>query len=278
MTRRPAFAPYADGDGAFRIGLRPLDLADWILPGPDAAAQFANKRQLYRERPGDVIGALQGSEAAQEETLHLIEAHAGRPDGGSSTGLPPIARAGLLVQEDLCLLQSEGGPYCLTAASLCAPSVWRLSEKLGLPLTGIHAPVPGYAEILGARVDRIFANLKPDMPVWRLNWSLMTEETLFLPSAHDRSPGRLTGLTAETAGERLFLRVERQTLRRLPETGAILFTIRTFIDPLACLGPFPELREGLKQAILGFGEAKSAYKAIGPIREAVLGWLEIRER
>lgn len=37
--------------------------------------------------------------------------------------------------------------------------------------------------------------------------------------------------------ERMRLRVERQTLRRLPRSGAIVFTIRVYLTPLAELGP-----------------------------------------
>ena len=39
-------------------------------------------------------------------------------------------------------------------------------------------------------------------------------------------------VTAESAGQRLHLRVERQTLSRLPRTGAVLFTIRTHMKRL----------------------------------------------
>ena len=40
------------------------------------------------------------------------------------------------------------------------------------------------------------------------------------------------GVSAENAGERLFTRSERETLSRFPKTGAILFSIRTYIRPL----------------------------------------------
>lgn len=39
-------------------------------------------------------------------------------------------------------------------------------------------------------------------------------------------------MTAENAGQRLHLRVERQTLSRLPKTGAVLFGIRTHMKRL----------------------------------------------
>ena len=41
-------------------------------------------------------------------------------------------------------------------------------------------------------------------------------------------------------GKRAFIRVERQTLRKLPLSGDILFTIRIHLDPLAVLARHPD--------------------------------------
>ena len=47
-------------------------------------------------------------------------------------------------------------------------------------------------------------------------------------------------VTAENAGWRLHVRVERETLSRLPRSRAILFTIRTHIHRLEHYGQHPE--------------------------------------
>ncbi|MCC7273193.1 MAG: DUF3445 domain-containing protein [Alphaproteobacteria bacterium] len=292
MTR---YTPYAEGEAGFQIGLRPLDPHEWIEPDERAAEQFANKARLLSERPGDVVATTPGSEAAQGELLTLLSQYLARQypelyrrDGSivhvgpaawdvdlGDGALAAIDRAGRLVQEDLCLMQMQGGRHVLTAASLCAPSVWRLSEKIGRPLGGVHEPVPGFAAMMEARVERIFSHLKVDAPVWRLNWSVMSEPTLFLPeTVHDRTEQRLAGLVAQTAGDKLFLRVERQTLRRLPVTGAIVFTIKTYIDPLRAISERPDLMRGLRQAITAMPEEMAGYKAMAPIRDAVIGWLD----
>ena len=44
----------------------------------------------------------------------------------------------------------------------------------------------------------------------------------------DASASGQVPITLENAPERLFLRCERQTLTRLPRTGGVLFTIRTY--------------------------------------------------
>jgi dimethylamine monooxygenase subunit A len=46
----------------------------------------------------------------------------------------------------------------------------------------------------------------------------------------------------------LFLRVERQTIRRLPNSGAVLFTIRIRLSPLAQLLAEPRHRAAFRVA------------------------------
>jgi hypothetical protein len=292
---RPVYAPYAAGQPGFHIGLKPLDPHDWIEPDDQAAGQFANKATLLAQRHDEVVAALPGSAAAQQELLTLLAQYLLRqyPDLYHREGdvmrvgpagldvdiadrqLAPIDRAGRLVQEDVCLMQAKDGVHVLTAASLCAPSVWSLGDKIGKPLSGIHEQVPGFADQMAARVERIFGHLKADAPVWRANWSVMTEPTLFLPGhKHDRSEQRLIGLVPQTAGDKLFLRIERQTLRRLPVTGAIVFTIKTHIDPLRSIGERPDLMRGLRNAVAAMPEAMAGYKAMAPIRDALIGWLD----
>ena len=51
--------------------------------------------------------------------------------------------------------------------------------------------------------------------------------TLFQPGSHyAANDDAAAGVTADNAGERVYLRVERQCIRKLPETGAVAFTIR----------------------------------------------------
>ena len=104
------------------------------------------------------------------------------------------------------------------------PSDWHPSEKIGLPLRALHAPIAGYEEQLATGVDRFMETLRPGPIYARCNWFIAaTGERRWLP---DRPPREaFAHVTPENAGETLFVRSERQTLRRLPQTGAILFGI-----------------------------------------------------
>ena len=58
----------------------------------------------------------------------------------------------------------------------------------------------------------------------------------------------------------LHLRVERQTIRKLPQTGAVVFTIRICVDPLAPILEDGVTREAFEDAWLGAAPALRRYK------------------
>ena len=49
----------------------------------------------------------------------------------------------------------------------------------------------------------------------------------------------IAGIDPALAADALFVRVERQTLRRLPQTKGVVFTIRVWIDPLSAIAADP---------------------------------------
>ena len=114
----------------------------------------------------------------------------------------------------------EGMP--MMAGQLCFPSMWSLEEKMGHSLLDIHVPVPGFGEKLGGATLRLMEGLKAGRTVTRCNWAVTVTDRM------DLEPGTLPewrhlfeGITRENAGERCFLRLERQTLSLMPRTGAI---------------------------------------------------------
>ncbi len=273
------------------MGLLSLDLADWIETDSDLAPDLALKRSLLDERHGEVFASLPEAAPGSRETLALLAEHlpARFPDiyhregarlSNRATGecwdldastLDPLDLAGRLVQEDLCLMQRDDAGWRLTAASLCAPSRWSLAEKLGKPMAEIHAPVPFYAEKLARPVDRFFDKLATNKAVWRLNWSVKDDPTLFQPIRYVSPAG--PPVTADAAGERLYLRVERQTLRRLPMSDAILFTIRTYVRRLADCIDTADAAERLARSVAGLPPEVAHYKNMGRFVDALSVWL-----
>lgn len=167
----------------------------------------------------------------------------------------PLWSTSLWVADDLCILLPGARGYELVAASLAAPSYWRLEEKIGRPLSAIHQPVPGFREKLGEQVARFFDHLLPAYPVWRGNWSVVdSAELLQRGDVEKETPGGL------------HLRIERQSLRRLPDTGAVVFSIRVMINPLSDLLEVPGAVAGLRDAVAAMSPGESRYKSIAPLR------------
>lgn len=244
LLARPPFLPFLDRRMAHPPGLSPLDPANWLWPGADRAAQLAYRDRLFAERREAVLALLPEGEAAAAELLERLLAHLrGLPDyavGAAAVTRPdgvavalddaPLTVAGRLAAEDWCLLaRAPDGRHRLIGAALCFPSRWTLAEKIGRPLDAIHAPVPDYDDRMAARVERVFAALHPDRPVYRVNWLVHgTAELHLVAGAEEKT-------LAAAPPKALYLRTEHQTLRRLPRTGAVVFGIRTTVAPLDSL-------------------------------------------
>jgi hypothetical protein len=109
-------------------------------------------------------------------------------------------------------------------------------------------------------------------PVWRLNWSVIDDPELFQPETRPR-PASAPPVTAVNAGQWLWVRMERQTLRRLPRSGDILFTIRIYRHPLADLADQPDRAARLAAALQGLDPDMAAYKSLEAYKEAAIEWL-----
>lgn len=265
---------FMDGPWRMAMGLRAIEPGQWLWPDARRAEETALRRRLIATRRDEVVAMLPGMEAACRELLRLVRddlaAHHGEAPAPDGDDADPLGTLGGLVQEDFCLLAAGGmGKYVLRAGVLCFPLHWRLREKLGLELRAIHGPVPHFAERLGDSADRFFAGLAPERPVWRANWTLAERPDLHLPGAR----GPVPGLDSGNVGERLWLRVERQTLRRLPASRAVAFGIRSLVRPLGEAAREPGVAAAIAARIGEMTPEMARYKGIPPLREALLAGL-----
>jgi hypothetical protein len=181
----------------------------------------------------------------------------------------PLETAARLVPEDLCVMRGTDAGYVLAAACVCFPSRWRLADKIGRSLAGIHAPVPGYADALGGAVDRFFGRIAADKPVWRLNWTIHDSPEPFQAAGVKRA-------APHDFASGVFLRVERQTLRRLPKCGDVLFTIRTYIRPLGEIARDADTARRLASAIENLPASMRDYRSLAHFADALVAWLRAR--
>ncbi len=242
LHRTLPFPPPWAGAGRARLpGTRPMDPRDWLLQDAAFAGQMALRDRLIADRPDDVHALTEPARAAADELLSRVLGHlSARPDyrfEGASALRPdgirvaidhgaPLLTLGRLVQSDFCLLLRQDAAHVLAAAILCFPASWTLSEKIGRPLGAIHRPVPSYDAGLAARVQRLFDALHPDRPLWRSNALIYADPTLFQPRS-EAAPRGEPGATGA------YFRSERQTLLRLPASGAVAFGIHTAVMRLS---------------------------------------------
>lgn len=239
----------------FQIGLRPIPVERWLEGGE--ADPAPRKDALMTASPGLVWAETPASRAGQSEVLEMVEAALG--PAPRTPDAPPLYRAASRVPDDLCLMEKRDGEWRLTALSLCAGSFFTADEVIGRSLAELHGPVTGFAERFLVRVQRIFEGLRPGLVLERRNWTLLNSDALHTPtSAPIRA--RIGDIGPGQAGQTLHLRVERQTLRRLPRTGGALFTIRVWLAPLASLAAEPERLAAFSDAWRSATPALRAYK------------------
>ncbi len=249
-----------------KMGTTPLPDTDPLIEiDAHYRAEVSLKKQLLTDRPDYYFQALPGHEIAQWEVLDVVLHDLARhnPDYfslrqngddwywtnhilnqkttfvfGDAATLPvaPLDWVGRQVQEDLVLL--AGDDSVLVAGQLCFANDWCLTEKMGLPFWQIHAPIVPIVEPMILAAQKFMARLTVGRPVWRMNWSVKVSNDLDMTSRHtpanrQRLANLLPGLTPDTIGHQVYLRVERQTLTRLPRSGAILFGIHTYQNLLA---------------------------------------------
>ncbi|WP_371054863.1 DUF3445 domain-containing protein [Rhodosalinus sp. K401] len=218
-------------------GVAPLDPADWLLVDEAFAAQMALRDRLLATRRDEVLRLDAAARPAAEELFDTVLCHLSRQPGyevgagdvlrpdGVRVALDrgdPLATLGRLVQEDLCLMDLRGAEHLLAGAVLCFPASWRLDEKFLGPLTAIHRPVEVYDADLARRVQRLFHGVKPGRPLWRFNALGYHDPALFQPRS-ESDPHR------GDRGSAPYLRCERQCVLRLPESGAVVFSIHTYM-------------------------------------------------
>lgn len=233
-------------------GIQPADPDSWINADEAFSGQMAERDRLIDAHEAEVHCLLPPARDAAVEVLGLATSllkhregyrvgreHVLRPDGVEVRvdASQPLLTLGRLVQEDICVLTPGPEGHVLTGAILCFPASWTLSEKIGRPLLAIHQPVAAYSAEIANRVQRLFDALRPERPLWRSNAMLYEDAALFQPRREDDPRGAPTGSAQ-------FLRSERQTLLKLPRTGACVFAIHSVVVHRRALSP--EQQEGLE--------------------------------
>jgi hypothetical protein len=298
----PHFRPYRWATADFQVGLQPISARDWLLFDGNYADFMCAKREHLWKFPGLFYRTLPDSLAAQRElrrmvVTHLLEEHAALfsmsratltcAAGGSHSwdldddSIEPLRQLGDFVQEDFMLLQEVDGRVMITAASNAYSSSGRLVASVGRDVRWAHEPVPNLTALHGSRIDRILGSVHEEALCARFNWQLTPLASIFFPpDPHAANRSALSSVSDRLSKDPslvpslLHIRVERQTLRRLPETRAVAFSIHTYSDPLSSLIDDPAALRALRSLLRDYSTARLQYTEMAAVHGAVSAWLE----
>lgn len=207
-------------------GVRPVPMGKWLTRSDTYDAQMTYRRKLMRDKLDHVFAATDGALSACEELHDIIDLET---DRSKKSATHPLLQAASCVQEDLCILQRQGDEHILTAAVMCFPSSWDVREKIGRSIASIHSPVPEFSPV-SKIVERMLSSIRVEQILARANFLIYTDPELHQP--------RVEGVSKPIdPSVPRFVRVERQTFRRLSKSLAVVFAIHTYIAEESTLSP-----------------------------------------
>ncbi|KAL8728546.1 MAG: hypothetical protein Q9181_005314 [Wetmoreana brouardii] len=181
------------------------------------------------------------------------------------------------VPEDFAVMirNPDDGYYYFRAGLLCSSLGWNVATKLGMQLKQIHNPIPDYKEKMEFSMDRYFAKLPTARPIQRGSWGLEVDQPLFMPPGDPHEAYReYQAPTSELPLSRIHLRVDWQTLRRLPLSGAIIFNFKALFTPVEEFREEPHIPH-LLTTLLHHGKPNiMQYKNTWHVEHVVLPFLE----
>ncbi|KAK7614694.1 Alg9-like mannosyltransferase family-domain-containing protein [Phyllosticta paracitricarpa] len=194
----------------------------------------------------------------------------------------PMALCARQVQDDLAIMfERPDGQYYLLAGAILLAGFWRLEDKLGMPLSEIHTSgnVPGFKEKLEKGMMNFFRRVQPDAPVVRNNYFIQVDDDLAWSHSigdEDGPEGTVGWFTAQKdkAIEHHWFRSERQSLRRLPRSGGVVFTIRTYFHPITDIANEPYVPGRLASAIRSWDQTTQIYKGRDRYEKVLLEYLD----
>lgn len=193
-----------------------------------------------------------------------------------------------LVQDDLAIMfERPDGQYYLLAGAILLAGFWRLGDKFGMPLSEIHTSgdVPGFRTKLEKGMTNFFRRVKPDAPVLRNNYFLQVDDELAWSSSIGSEDGDSTtqAFGWNTAQKNKAIRhhhyrSERQSLRRLPRSRGVVFTIRTYFEPITTLAQEVGVPGRLASAVRSWGDDVACYKGRERYGDVLLEYLDGEHR
>lgn len=178
-------------------------------------------------------------------------------------------------QGDFTLQDQREDNLWIEAGMVTSQADWSLDFDIGMSFHEWHAPVP-LAGGMGIfdRALKFLLKLQYGAPVRRFNWTMTVDPRLdTAPETYPKwGPNKAT-LNMDNVGHRQHLRVELQTLFRLPRSNAIVFPIRGYLISFQDLVTQPKWARRLHRVLTTLPPELAEYKGFTRNRELLTQWL-----
>ncbi|KAI0206263.1 hypothetical protein F4808DRAFT_406616 [Astrocystis sublimbata] len=288
------------------MGLRTLKHEDWIELDNHFPRFHADKQRRIKERGPKLCRTAPEAFPAAIELLEELAEYlparypslykrtavgldnlwSGESFDVTNRPLPedPMQMCARLIQDDLAIMiEKPDGQYYFLAGCIVLPGFWRLADKFGMPLSEIHTSgnVPQYKEKLEKGMMNLFRRLKPEEIVGRNNYFFQVDDDLgwsqSVGSEDSAAGGGHVGWETAEMGRAIdhhYFRSERQTLRRLPKSGGVVFTIRTYFHKITDVAEEDYVPGRLASAVRSWGDDVSRYKGRARWGDVLLEFLD----
>ncbi|KAJ5184029.1 hypothetical protein N7492_001645 [Penicillium capsulatum] len=276
------------------MSLTKLEPDWWIELENTYKTRIAQRKELYAKHGTDVLNALPGSELACKELMEMVlqfictryPQHFTLLDNRvlqnhilhveqDIRAKHPLEILLDHVPEDFALMMRDEktGFYFLRAAVICSAVGWNVRLKIGRRLDEIHAPIPDYKEKMQFSMDRFFTKMPTDKAIQRGSWGLEVGEPLYMPPDDPHEAARLVQ-DPDLRIEDCTLRVDWQTLRRLPLSAAVVFNFKALFTPISSFRDEPAVPALLAKVLKDGKKSMLQYKGVWHVEHVILPKLE----
>lgn len=178
-------------------------------------------------------------------------------------------------QGDFTLQDQRDENLWVEAGMVTTQADWSLDFDIGMSFHEWHAPVPlAHEKGVFDRALKFLLKLQHGAPVRRFNWTMTVDPLLDTsPENYPKWGPNKAQITLDNVGHRQHLRVELQTLWRLPRSNAIAFPIRCYLIKFEELVTQPKWARRLHRVIRDLHPDLAAYKGFLRNRDVLVQWL-----
>ncbi|KAF5009258.1 hypothetical protein FDECE_4551 [Fusarium decemcellulare] len=296
--KRAVFRPFRPFRWAYHqtMSLQKFEPDFWVELENNYFDMLKRRKDLYKQQGTNILNYGPGSELACRELMEMVLQFLciRYPHYFSLTDSNTVFRNRLLgvstdltsthplhvlfehVPEDFAIMQRDevDGMYYLRAGFICSSIGWTFGTHFNRQLRAIHTEVNDYEEKMAKSMDRYFSKMPTDKPIQRGAWFVEDWEPLFVTPDEYKANGGTRHKGEKVSIDQCYLRVDWQTLRRLPLSGAVVFNFKAIFTPMTELRDEPYVPSVMYKQITEGKVSLTETKVHEHIRPAILNALQ----